>query len=875
MKRMKWLLLMFLGMVPAWLSAQTVVSTATGGNWSDPNTWIGNVVPVATDDVVIADGATVVIDVNADAQNLTIGEGNSGSLLFPDAAPVTLTVGADLLIEAGANLQSAATGTETGHVINVAGSLHNNGILDLSTNGNTAGAALLFTGGSNAVLDGNGATTDILLLTVDKGTDATTVLEIKPDILTFRGSNTAPGTDAGFLTIVNGTCKLGGTFAMNNGLFAGTTNYTIPATGGFWMANPNIVVAGRDGTAYCDGTLIMDAGVLNVGIATENRLGYIAGSVVTINGGEINVACRFTATTTFGLTYTQTGGVITVNTVENSRQTYASFDIRPIDNSSFTMTGGKIVLQHPNLSLIGPRDYSVVAVNTNITGGTLQVGNAATSGNHTFFIRGTAPDIEINNAAGPAIVQLNGNLQVMNSTIQSGCSLILNNGTNGYQYTQTGANLVNDGTIDGDFPGAELNFSGVLGVAQTYSGSGSFTGVLESLQLDNTQPIDFANTTAQDLVIRQLLATAGDVLLHDNVLVLGTDASTPGVFSFNSGTLIGKFRRWITAATDSWDFPVGISNTTRNANISFTSAPVSAGTLTTEFLPFPGGYNGLPLTEGAILIQNTASDGFWRITAADGLSGGTYTGTFDVNQFLTVIDYSKLVLVKRINDSNPWTLDGTYVPAAGSNAFAVVSRTGMTGFSDFAVGGDIATLPVTVEYFKGVNKGQLNVLDWKLNCTATPYVNITLERSADGRRFTGIHTEYATDIRCQQGFTYNDLEPLDGVNYYRLRVVDADGYGAYSLIVKLNVNRKQTKPTLLYPNPVTTSAELQWNTAQSETVNVHIVNASGQLVGRSVIAAQKGLNVHTLNMASLPAGTYQLRLLPQHGPTETISFIKQ
>jgi hypothetical protein len=105
--------------------------------------------------------------------------------------------------------------------------------------------------------------------------------------------------------------------------------------------------------------------------------------------------------------------------------------------------------------------------------------------------------------------------------------------------------------------------------------------------------------------------------------------------------------------------------------------------------------------------------------------------------------------------------------------------------------------------------------------------------------------------------------------------VDADGSGAYSLIVKLNVNSKQAKTTLLYPNPVTTSAELQWNAAQSGTVNINIVNAAGQFVGRSVIATQKGLNVYTLNLASLPAGTYQLRLLQQDGQTETISFIKQ
>ncbi|MBS1542160.1 MAG: G8 domain-containing protein [Bacteroidetes bacterium] len=52
--------------------AASITSTGVGGNWSSTGTWVGGVVPTAVDDVTIASGATVSIDVNGSCLSLTM-----------------------------------------------------------------------------------------------------------------------------------------------------------------------------------------------------------------------------------------------------------------------------------------------------------------------------------------------------------------------------------------------------------------------------------------------------------------------------------------------------------------------------------------------------------------------------------------------------------------------------------------------------------------------------------------------------------------------------------------------------------------------------------------------------------------------------------
>src|SRR5262249_8403510 len=148
-----------------------MITTAGSGNWSStvPGApWPGGVVPSSSDDVTIADGHTVTVDAAASCYSLTVGQGTSGVLRFESTTARPLTVVGAVSILPGALLASAASGTQTGHVLSIGGTLTNQGTLDFSTNADQAAATLSFTGGSNASLTGNGPITNVRAISAAK-----------------------------------------------------------------------------------------------------------------------------------------------------------------------------------------------------------------------------------------------------------------------------------------------------------------------------------------------------------------------------------------------------------------------------------------------------------------------------------------------------------------------------------------------------------------------------------------------------------------------------------------------------------------------------------------------------------------------------------
>ncbi|UOQ74011.1 beta strand repeat-containing protein [Hymenobacter cellulosilyticus] len=569
-----------------------ISSTATGGSWSDPTTWVGGVVPTATDNVTIVAGATVTLDVAATCGGLTVA--------------------------ATGTLQTSAT---TAYTLQVAGNVTNNGTLDLSAS-SSIGSDLRFTGAGNATFTGTG-TTDLQTMSLAKSVRADIVEMILPS-LSVKGSATA--TD-GFLSTrittntvddMTGTLKISGTNTVTNRVFSNAASYVIPATGGFWLNNANFTVASQTGSPVVNGLLRISAGTFNVGNSIGNSINFGAGSVYTMEGGTLSTVGRFSsftsATAAASMTFTLSGGTINVATVGNASGT-PSFGV----NGTTTISGGTINLVQRSTATT-PLDY-YVAGTYNYTGGTVNVGVGATATNFDFRIRGTFPNLNIDNTTNAKTAVLQGQTIVYGTTlITTGSTLTLNANT----LLQVGATVTNNGTLNGtgsatSSTGATVNSTlyFIGSVPQTYGGTGTATTPLRVLTIDNngggvtlSSPIVAArvNMFTGNLNGTSNL-TIGDGTAVFNVIQIGVTANTgtsgsfasAPTFNLGSGALQLIYAPEMTNRTTGFEIPasrvVDVISISNPAGVTLAGGPVTV----------PGVSNASLILTNGVLTTSAAS----------------------------------------------------------------------------------------------------------------------------------------------------------------------------------------------------------------------------------------------------------------------------
>jgi uncharacterized repeat protein (TIGR01451 family) len=504
------------------------------GNWSSPGTWSTGNVPTAGDNVTIANTHIVTID-SSNALSVTVQSG--GTLQFEQTTARTLTVGLDVTIDAGGTFQSNSAGTQTGHVVSIGGNLVNNGTIDFSTNANTAGAGITFTGAADAAFTlGAASTTDLKQtagVTLNKGTNNTPVLSFNPGgTITVLGANTA-----GFLTITNGTFKMDGTGAFSNPLFTGPTAYTIPSTGGLWMNNPNANVVGLGGSPTLAGLLRMTAGTLNIGTGTGNSMGFSSGANLNIEGGSVNATGRFgVAASANAITYNQTGGTITTCTIGNASTTLACFDLGTGVGTA-NISAGNIVIQNASTAASGPRDYrhqSGLTGTTSVTGGTVQFGNAATAAAiQAFDVAGVFPNVIVDNTTAAHTVTMLApavfNNVTRNVTTTTGTTF--NVGNNVFLFN--GTTFTNNGTLTAN--GASSNFVWFNASAPvSYTGTGVTTAPITNfaIQADMGLTLDPA---VSNIVVRNIRNFSGN-LINSNKITLGLGDATANAVQVGNTT---------------------------------------------------------------------------------------------------------------------------------------------------------------------------------------------------------------------------------------------------------------------------------------------------------------------------------------------------
>jgi hypothetical protein len=446
----------------------------------------------------------------------------SGTLEFTNGnnTAQNIVVNGNITVNSGADFIVANAGTAT-NTMTILGNLLNNGTFNMYP---AAGRLcnVTFTGNASNTISGTGAVTSFNILTVNKGSSLSPVLNVTSSAFSLNASLAAA------LNLINGTFMLTSPLSIT---LTTTSEFIVPpsaclaANGGTF----NIVSGATTEPLELQGTLQVLNGTVNIGNSiggtTYNHdIEYASAGTpqIIVSGGTLNVdgQIRRNLNNTMGsLIYTQTGGTVLVRGLTDNT-TRGIFEITNT-GSQFNMSGGTLTIERASTSATpGFADAYLVPASNNVTGGTLQFGDGNTpSGQQLFFrLNAATPlgSIIVDGNTNPKSVNLNINALTLlnNLTINGSASVFACNGLN----VNISGSLTNNNT------------TGTIGLANGGFQPGSSVQVTA---FNGTSPVTIAGVSGNITNFANLLmSSASTVSLNSN-----TNVAVNGLLTLSSGTL--------------------------------------------------------------------------------------------------------------------------------------------------------------------------------------------------------------------------------------------------------------------------------------------------------------------------------------------------
>ncbi len=184
----------------------------------------------------------------------------------------------------------------------------------------------------------------------------------------------------------------------------------------------------------------------------------------------------------------------------------------------------------------------------------------------------------------------------------------------------------------------------------------------------------------------------------------------------------------------------------------------------------------------------------------------------------------------------------------------------------------LAALPIKLLSFTGRNINGINELAWK---TATEENSdfFEIQKSTDGLNFARIGAvDAAGESLLTLSYTFEDATPALGNNYYRLRMVDLDGTFEYSNIVQIATRIEGD--IAVYPVPVHDALYLIYDSDNTGTIQIQVVNTIGQTLHTRTENTTQGFNTFELDINQLSTGTYLIQVRNDKGLNKVKRFVK-
>lgn len=183
---------------------------------------------------------------------------------------------------------------------------------------------------------------------------------------------------------------------------------------------------------------------------------------------------------------------------------------------------------------------------------------------------------------------------------------------------------------------------------------------------------------------------------------------------------------------------------------------------------------------------------------------------------------------------------------SGSNNAGIISGIG-------------TVLPVHLISFSAERVNKKVVL--RFTATGDDNTLFTIQRATDGVHFNSIGAEKGTGNNTINTYSFTDLNPVPGKNFYQLKLTDArSGNVSYSGIVSVNVPAVESLP-VAYPNPAHDHFSIRVNNDyNNKTHQLIITSLTGKVMYRNTYKPVNG-NITVTPAMPLAPGLYIFKLV--------------
>ena len=603
---------------------------------------------------------------------------------------------------------------------------------------------------------------------------------------------------------------------------------------------PSVSIAANPGISICDGVPVtFTATPVNGGAPTyqwfrDNVLQAATGNTYTDNtltNGSV-ITAVLTATGICTTTPTATSNAIAMTVILNvtpSVSIAANPGISVCDGASVTFTATPVNGGTPTYQWFKDNVLQAATGNT-YTDNTLTNGNVITAVLTASGICTTTPTASSNAITMTVIPNVTPDVTVAVSPGTTICS-------------DATATFIATPTNGGMTPGYQWFKNNILQPATgtTYidnsiNNGDIIKGVLTSSEQCVAVPTDTSTTTMTVTAPTGSLAGVSGTTEADI-----DDVSLPTQFHYTDCDLIASITpSGVTPVSGTVSASVTIDNTVNNYNGAFyvqrhfdvepaNNPSTATGTITLYALQSEfDAYNAAaPLYPQ--LPTGGVDNGNVKITQfhGTGTAPGNYTGTAEL--IIPAVSWDAA--------NNWWVM-----------TFPVV------GFSGFYIHTAWTANPLNIDLtsITAQSEGNSNRVDWA-TATETKGSVYTIQRSIDGKSFIDLGAVIAKGVAST--YIYRDTKPVNGVNYYRIKLDEQGKESSYSKVVTAVHKADNSEIVTVYPNPVTDLLQINYNGVEGQ---LELRDITGKLL------IKQGLT-RTLDMTGLASGTYMLQVNTKDG----------